>query len=202
MLGKIGHSRGYNSKRITPFIFHYILFALAFIFGVLTVKFNYIYSDISLFSAALSKTVNSSYLYNLISFALINTVIAAVYCLFGYFTFGAALNILMFLLFGLGNGALFALICRLCGGVGVAVNLTVTLIPTVLLLIIYIIISTASSYFSTGLAVAVFSNRSLIGIKNRMNDMLVIFALSVPCIFAVSAIRALFIMIFSGVFFA
>lgn len=197
-----GKRTAFMPQKFTPFLFHYVIFIISFLFGVLAVKYKFVFSDISAFSKLLADTVNSTYLENFISYFAVNTIIAVLFCLCGYFTFGSVLSTSLFIAYSIGNGALYALICRQCGAVGIAVNLTLFLVPTVLIFLLFTVISTSSAYFSNGLAVAVFTNRSLIGIKSRMNDMLLLLVVSLPCIALISALRALFILIFSGAFFA
>ncbi len=192
----------YSHKWCSPFVAYYVLFIISFIFGLISVKCNFAFSNLTVFTELLSKTINKSFFLNFISFSVINIIIAALIILCGYFAFGTVLDYVLFASYAVGNGALFALVCRQCGGIGIAVNLTMFLIPSILSFILFTMLSTSSSYFSNGLAVAVFSNRSLIGINSRMKDMLLLFVFSIPCFAAVSALRALFIMIFSGVFFA
>lgn len=197
------HSAGaYTFRKSTPFLIHYVLFIVSFVFGVLSVVYGFTFTDSGAFATVLSKTVNNSYLNNFLSYLISCAIISAAISLCGFFTFGVCVSMPLFVFYGLGVGALFAHVCNQCGAVGIAVNLTLFLIPSILTFALLTFISSSSVYFSTGLAVAVFSNRSIIGIKNRMNDMLLLLAFSLPCYAAISALRALLIMIFSGVFFA
>ena len=188
-------------RRNTPFLFHYILFIVSFVFGLLTVVFDFAFNGGDTFAELLSKTVNNSYLTNFLSYLFACLIMSTTIVLCGFFTFGAPLSVAVFIAYGLGNGAMFAFVCRQCGAVGIAVNLALFLVPSVLTFIMLTLISSSSAYVSTGLAAAVFSNRSLVGIKGRISDMMLLHAFSVPCFAALSAVRALFIMIFSGVFF-
>ncbi len=196
------YGNGCLSRRLTPFLIHYSLYLLSFLFGVLTVKFNYITVASSNFSQILSNAVNGTYLDNFLSSFVLNVAITVLICLSGYFVFGSVISVAIFMTVGLGNGTLFALTCSLCGAIGIAVNFVLLLLPTLLMFLLLTVISTSSLYFSSGLAVAVFSNRALIGIKSRMNDMLLLLLLAIPCTAVIAAFRALFILIFSGVFFA